>query len=64
MKKPYIVQADAWLYGKLYTKGSEIELTDKQAKYELLSGTIVSKEAVYQPKSFKTAKPAAEPKVE
>ena len=40
MKKRYHVNADTWLYGKLYRKGSFIELTPKQAKYELLAGTI------------------------
>lgn len=42
MKKRYHVNADAWLYGKLHRKGSYIELTPKQAKYELLAGTITS----------------------
>lgn len=40
MKKRYTVNASAWLYGKLYPKGSVIELNEKQAKYELLAGTI------------------------
>lgn len=61
MKKPFIVQADAWLYGKLYVKGSEIELTDKQAKYELLSGTIAPKEAA---PVVKKKAVVSEPKVE
>lgn len=39
-KKTYIVIADAWIYNKHYKKGQRIELTEKQAKYELLSQTI------------------------
>lgn len=42
MKKRYHVNADSWLYGKLHRKGSYIELTPKQAKYELLAGTITA----------------------
>jgi hypothetical protein len=36
----YKVIASAWIYGKHYQVGSNIELNDKQAKYEILSGTV------------------------
>jgi hypothetical protein len=36
----YVVLHDAWLYGKFYKQGETLRLSDKQAKYEVLSGTI------------------------
>jgi hypothetical protein len=29
----YVVQQDAWLYGKLCRKGETVEMTERQAKY-------------------------------
>lgn len=57
MKKRYLVNADAWLYGKFYHAGESIELTEKQAKYEVMSGTIVK---LAEP--TKPAKAAPKPK--
>lgn len=38
--KTYKVIASAWMYGKHYSVGSYIKLNEKQAKYEIYSGTI------------------------
>jgi|GEM_PF-4103939 len=38
--KKYRVLKDAWLYGKFFKAGEFVELNDKQAKYELMSGNI------------------------
>lgn len=34
---------DAWIYGSKYRAGESVFLNEKQAKYELLSGTIREK---------------------
>lgn len=38
--KEYVVTRDAWIYGNKYKENDIVHLNEKQAKYELLSGTI------------------------
>jgi hypothetical protein len=45
----YNVIASAWIYGKHYQVGDKIELNEKQAKYEIYSGTVAP-HAVAAPK--------------
>lgn len=39
-KKTYIAQADGFLHGEHRKKKSKLELTDREAKYLVLSGLV------------------------
>lgn len=53
-KKTYVVNADGFIAGAHRTKNSHIDLTEREAKYFLLSGLIGEKKA-------KPAAPKEEP---
>lgn len=43
-KKTYVAQADGFLHGEHRKKRSKLELTDREAKYLLLSGLVKADE--------------------
>lgn len=48
--KLYRVMADGvWIGTKMYNKGDEIRLRDREAKYLVLAGSIVAKGAASKP---------------